>query len=363
LATTSGHLEFGSRIAASLEISQPTVHAYLAMLQEVFLVEPVDAYRPDPAKRITDRRRLFVADPAFVADALSIRDGVVFPGLFDASHGPFLETIVAAELSRLTGWSSTRVRIAHWRRADRDEVDLVLERSDGQVVAIEVKGARTLQAKAANGIEQFRNTYLDKFHRGFVLHSGDHVEPLADNVWAVPFSVLWTIGDPNGVSLKERLARAVNTIQTSRQRPADDAVDTAKVFALVKRAEADLDTIGKTIHSLGFNTTLHIATGLVVPPGGIGPEAQRAGWEPRRVGVKWTAKAALDFGISPQCTVQVTADVTGARIEWNVTCVGAYEDDFGGPFTTGTQPDAYGAIAERLKLLADRLPKIVERLT
>jgi uncharacterized protein len=360
LAATSGHLEFGSRIAAKLEISQPTVRTYLAMLADVFLVEPVDAYRPDPAKRITDRRRLFVADPAFVADALSVRDDA---GLFDSDHGPFLETLTATELTRLAGWSSSRVRIAHWRRAEKDEVDLVVERADGQVVAIEVKAARSLQARAGNGIEQFRNAYPDKFHRGFVFHAGDHVEPLGDNVWAVPYSVLWTIGDATQVSLTERLGQAVEVIRTARQRPEASDVDQTRAFELLRRASADLATIGQTLRSLGFNTTEHHPTGMPLARGGTGPQALAAGWTRRPPGVEWTAKTGLDFGTTEkECTVRVTADLTGHTIEWNLTCDGAYKNDFNSPFVTGTEPVAYVAIADRLKLLVDRLPTIVERL-
>ena len=361
LAGTSSHLEFGSRIAANLEISQPTVRSYLAMLVDVFLIEPIDAYRPDSKKRITDRRRLFVTDPAFVADALGVRDD---GGLFDAEHGPFLETLTATELHRLAGWTkSAPVRIMHWRRADRDEVDLVLERADGRVVAIEVKAARSLQAKAGNGIDQFRNAYPDQFHRGFVFHAGDHVEPLADNVWAVPFSVLWTVGDPAEVTLENRLAKAVSTILTARERPETSTMDQTEAFELLRRAAADLGTIGVTLRSLGYDTNTHSPIGIRLPLGGLGPDARRAGWTPRPPGVEWTAKAGLVISAAHTSAIWLTADLTRRTVEWNLACTGAYEDDFAGPFTTGTEPAAYQAIADRLTLLADRLPTIVEHLT
>lgn len=361
LAGTSSDLEFGSRLATTLEISQPTVRNYLAMLIEVFLVEPIEAYRPDPRKRITDRRRLFVTDPAFVADALGVRDSA---GLFDADHGTFLETLTATELHRLAGWSkSAPVRITHWRRAERDEVDLVLERPDGRVIAIEVKAARSLQAKAGNGIDQFRNAYPDQFHRGFVFHAGDHVESLADNVWSVPFSVLWTVGEPAEVTLEARLARAVEVIRTARRRPEASAIEQTQAFELLRRAAADLATIGETLRSLGYDTTTHQSIGMRLPPGGIGPEARRAGWMPRPLGAEWTAKTGLGIRAEHECTIWLTADLTGPTVQWNLTCSGAYVADFESPFTTSTEPAAYPALADRLKLLADRLPVIIERLS
>ena len=361
LATTSGHLAFGSRIATALELNQRTVQEYLAILQDVFLVRAIDAFRPDPSKRITDRQRLFVADPAFVADALQISEQ---DGLFDADHGPFLETVVANELARLAGWSDARVQLGHWRRADRDEVDLVLAHGDGRLVAVEVKSGRSLHTNATRGIEQFRSAYGDQFHRGFVVHAGNHVQALADGVWAVPFSALWTVGRPIESSLSDRLSLAVETIRTSHMQPAEPTpLDTTAVYDLLARAGRDLGAIGRELNGLGLTTALKVPIGMPVQPTGIGPEGRRAGWTSRPPGTTWTGKTELVVGHVSECTIAVSVDVVRGAITWNVNISGAFVNAFGGLFQTGIGPGAYVAVSNRLKLVADTLPVIVAQLS
>lgn len=229
-------------------------------------------------------------------------------------------------------------------------------------MAIEVKAARSLQSKATRGIEQFRNAYPDEFHRGFVLHAGDHIEPLGDNVWALPFSALWTIGEPADVSLKDRLARVVDTIRHTSEGQPLGPPDTKPAMDLLRRLTDDLSIIAETLRRLGCNTTTHPLIGMSIGKEGIGEEARRAGWTPRQAGVQWTAKTGLGLAMAHECILWVTADLTGSMIEWNLTCEGAYENTFDSPFTTGTEPGAYSAISGRLNLFVDALPVIVERL-
>ena len=69
----------------------------------------------------------------------------------DQVTGKMLENFVAMEVVKYLGWSTNRVRLYHYQR-DREDVDLVLERADGQIVAIEVKArARRLPATTTGG--------------------------------------------------------------------------------------------------------------------------------------------------------------------------------------------------------------------
>ena len=58
-----------------------------------------------------------------------------------------------------------------------------------------MKAARSLGKGAGSGIAAFRAEYPNFFHRGYVIHAGDHVQQLAHDVWSIPFSALWMIGD------------------------------------------------------------------------------------------------------------------------------------------------------------------------
>lgn len=93
-------------------------------------------------------------------------------------------------------WSIPKCDHNHWRENNRHEVDLVIERRNGSLIAIEVKAARSATKAHTAGIRRFRDRYPSRFARGFVFHSGDNATRFDDGIWALPFSALWTVGNP-----------------------------------------------------------------------------------------------------------------------------------------------------------------------
>lgn len=85
-----------------------------------------------------------------------------------------LEGFVAMELSRRLEWSITRAELFHHRTRDGVEVDLVLERRSGDVIAIDVKASSTVRAEDVSGIRHLRERLGRLRRRLRLLHrSGD----------------------------------------------------------------------------------------------------------------------------------------------------------------------------------------------
>ncbi len=194
LTARSGSARNVRHFAEATELANDTVHAYLEELAEVHLIETVRGFRRSHDRRETERERIFVADPSFVAAALP-SDPTLLMNNNDA-FGRLLETFVATELIRLLSWSATSAQLFHWRENDRHEVDLIIERRDGSLIGIEVKASRSASEAHTSGLRRFRDRYSARFTRGFVLHSGDHATRFDDDLWALPFSALWSVGSP-----------------------------------------------------------------------------------------------------------------------------------------------------------------------
>ncbi len=361
LSAVSSDLENFDKLGRALVAAKPTIQNHLDALNQVFLMEAQPGYRPDPSKRIMATRRLHVADPAFVAAIRGIDQTTQMIG---PELGGFVETAVFAELRRLIGWSRLAgLQLHHWRKDNKREVDVVIERADGKVLAIEVKSARRVGQSAGHGISAFRLENPDTFHRGFVIHSGDHIERLEENVWAVPFSVLWTVGDLVGPatgdterSLVDRLNDAKATVWAQRSQRLDEAVEhTLRLSRTIERAEtrfAEVETLLAIF--LPALQDLGVATELsdVRPP------------EPTS-SVAWNASQQLVLKGSAGnvvLNVQARVDLDDLDvIRWHVG--DSQGESYGGPFSTHGTESALPQLEERLGRFADAVPDLVAHLS
>jgi Domain of unknown function (DUF4143) len=86
--------------------------------------------------------------------------------------GKALENFVAMEVLRHAGWDARRARLYHYQR-DKEDIDLVLEWTDGTFAGIDVKASATVDTSDAKWLVKLQTT------------------PLGDRLWAIPVSGLW----------------------------------------------------------------------------------------------------------------------------------------------------------------------------
>lgn len=79
----------------------------------------------------------------------------------------------------------------HFRDRDMREVDIVLERDDGMIVAIEVKASATAKSSDFAGLRALAQTCGDRFAFGAVLYDNTDVVPFGDRLAAARLSCLW----------------------------------------------------------------------------------------------------------------------------------------------------------------------------
>jgi uncharacterized protein len=70
-------------------------------------------------------------------------------------------------------------------------VDVVLEKADGSVAAIEVKAGATASASDFKALQGLRDQLGKRFQGGIVLYLGDQVLPSGVKFWLAPLPVLW----------------------------------------------------------------------------------------------------------------------------------------------------------------------------
>ena len=187
-ARTSGLLNLAD-VGRDAGLPHTTLTRYLALLETVFLVHRLPAWSPNLGKRLVKAPKLHLVDSGLAcylvgADARRLGD--------DRSLlGRMLETFVVGELRKQLSWTDPHTALYHFRTAAGSEVDVVLEKTDGSMAGVEVKGGATVGASDFAALQELRDQLGKRFRAGVVLYQGEQVVPFGDKLWLAPLPLLW----------------------------------------------------------------------------------------------------------------------------------------------------------------------------
>lgn len=189
LAEHSGQLVNYSQLASGINVNHRTGQRYVGLLEQVFLIATLQPWFTNALKRIVKTPKLHFLDSGLLASAR----GLTFDRI-KADRGAFgalLESFVFSEVLKLMTASDLRLTPHHFRDRDMREVDIVLERDDGMIAAIEVKASATVKASDFSGLRALAEACGDRFAFGVVLYDSTDVVPFGGKLAAAPISCLW----------------------------------------------------------------------------------------------------------------------------------------------------------------------------
>ncbi|MEV6864741.1 ATP-binding protein [Streptosporangium subroseum] len=194
LAARSGQLLVAGALSNVVGLSANTVHRYLGLLEEVFLIKRIPAWSRNLSSRAIGTPKVAFVDSGIAANLLGVDSRSLLRP--DGAFGPLLEGFVLMELARQLTWSEERVELFHYRTKDKVEVDAVLENRQGRVVGIEVKASSTVRPDDFRGLRHLANRLGDDFVAGVVLYTGTQTLPFGERLRAMPVSSLWEATTP-----------------------------------------------------------------------------------------------------------------------------------------------------------------------
>lgn len=181
-----------ARAAAAIGMEKSTAESYAKLLEAVFLIQRLPAWGTTLGSRAAAAPKVHVVDSGLAARLLRLTEGklaaATAPALTELGH--LLETFVVGEVCRQLDWLDTPVQRGHWRTHDGHEVDLVLERDDGGVAALEVKAGSRVAARDLRGLLRLRAKLGGQWLGGVVLYTGAR-SYTHEGVQVVPVSRLW----------------------------------------------------------------------------------------------------------------------------------------------------------------------------
>lgn len=191
LAARASSLLNLAEVSRATGIAHSTLRRYIALLEALFIVQPLPAWSVNLGKRLVKAPKLHLIDAGLVAHL----QGNIDPAALAMAPqlGPLLESLAVQEIRRHLGWAETAATAWHFRTAAGREVDLVLEAPGQRIVGVEVKASATVTQSDFNGLRELASAAGKGFARGVVLHTGEQLMPFEERLWAVPLSVLWAV--------------------------------------------------------------------------------------------------------------------------------------------------------------------------
>ncbi len=130
-----------SRAARDTDLETSSAENYLRLLEAVFLVYRLPAWGTTLRARAVSSPKIHVTDTGLAAHMLRLGASnlarLTPSALTELGH--LTESFAVGEIHKQLACSDEIAHTGHWRTHDGAEVDLVLERYDGGVAAVEIK--------------------------------------------------------------------------------------------------------------------------------------------------------------------------------------------------------------------------------
>jgi predicted AAA+ superfamily ATPase len=194
LAARSGQVLNMAAIGATIGLEKSTAENYIKLLEAVFLIGRLPAWGTTLGSRIAKHPKIHVVDSGVMAWLLNLtpqKIALAAPSTL-SEYGHLIETFAVGEILKQASWSDAPVTTGHFRTEAGDEVDLVLERDDGQVIAFEIKAGSRISGEDLRGLRHLKQRLGDRLEEAIVLHTGIHAYTHNGWITVLPLSRLWT---------------------------------------------------------------------------------------------------------------------------------------------------------------------------
>jgi predicted AAA+ superfamily ATPase len=186
-ASQSARLFNATDLAAPFVLSRLTIREYLALLEQIFLVELLSPWHSNRLSRLIKTPKLHLSDTGLACALLGIDSTNLWQD--KALLGQLLETFIYQELRKQADWHAHHLDFYHYRDKDKVEVDIVIEQGQ-QLAGIEIKAAATVTQSDFKALKKLQEACGKRFSAGVVFYDGDSVLPFGKGLFAVPISAL-----------------------------------------------------------------------------------------------------------------------------------------------------------------------------
>jgi predicted AAA+ superfamily ATPase len=186
LALRCGHILNQTELSRDVNISQPTVHRYINLLETTCLVQRLPAFAVNRTKRLIKSPKVIWMDPGLATylaghyDLESLKTSREAGGIF--------ESLVFLHLNTHAQLLMPKARLFHWRTVAGKEVDFVLEWGR-RLLAVEVKLTDRPKFSDIETLKLFLKEYPETV-AGILVYTGKEIKMMSHDIVAIPWYLL-----------------------------------------------------------------------------------------------------------------------------------------------------------------------------
>jgi predicted AAA+ superfamily ATPase len=164
-AAASGQYLDMTRLATEAQIKRASAIRFFEILEDTLLAFRCEAFAKSERRRLIQHPRFFLFDNG-------VLNGVL--GNFRVSadrKGMLFEHFVITQVYHAAKALGGNIRLSNYRTEHGAEVDLIIERADGETIAVECKSGNTVGSTDLEGFKSFAS-FFKKPHRKIVIYGG-----------------------------------------------------------------------------------------------------------------------------------------------------------------------------------------------
>ena len=180
-------------------LTKGTALTYRDVLERLWIIDPVPGWLPsrNQLARLTQAPKHHLADPALAASLLGIDERALLMGTTSSLSTPRDGTLFGQLFESLVTLSvrvyaqAAEARVRHLRTKDgRQEIDLIVERPNQKVVAIEIKLSPTVTDDDVKHVRWLQEQLGKELLDAMVITTGTHAYRRPDGIAVVPAALL-----------------------------------------------------------------------------------------------------------------------------------------------------------------------------
>lgn len=194
LAARSGQVLNIAAVSGTTGLEKSTAENYINLLEAVFLIYRLPAWGTTLGSRVTRHPKIHLVDSGVMAWLLNLTPQKIAqaaPATL-AEYGHLLETFAVGEILKQASWSDAPVSTGHFRAEAGAEVDLILERDDGQVIAFEIKAGSRIGREDLRGLRHLKQRLGARLQDAVILYTGAYAYTHEGWIAVLPLDRLWT---------------------------------------------------------------------------------------------------------------------------------------------------------------------------